>query len=736
MIIDINILKRLGKRFGVFPISAGHPALQAALMKPAVVFIKAPAGVEPAITGGGYQWDDELNGYRFGTSQKLFLAPDGTTIWTFKDVLFRGLGLDSVQKWTSGDAEYPMGKANAFFIVYGKLTGQDLGEGETAGDNVPDGETEPGDGGGLATADDENAPPYSKQDIQKILKGEFPADTQQGPKASMATSIPGEAPSGEEPEASAPMSGPPPSRLAKGNPPVEAGSEAEKIIKTLYKQAKINPNSKLSKQNPIRLDGDAIIDLYQRAKKMAPEEGEKLIAFLKSGAVLPLEEGKIAKYQLERLVETIVGGIVGEVEKAKQKAKAKKKVSKPASKPANDDYPDGSSGWQPPEHSQMDWDSGGEKGNIPGRGAEQQWLEDLANKLWKDAEDIGHSHQGWKVKKVVPHGDGTKAYLLTLTKQYHKSRIFINRNGRWFWTDPVDRHNGWQEVEGPQTEPSIEQEQSGAGGGAGGMTTTSAVSPVTGPNAFKKKWTEKFQGRQEKEEEQLSEMTTTSGGGGSSAGTPGYQVPGAFGKKMSNRKGHIEVLGYKMTALGEKEYNTPADKLYEAIKQNIHRMIRESIEHKPEGGKCPHCGKDIWSKDAMTCSSCKKRLPEKPVHKPGNKGVGIAPLQQEGGRTCPHCNMLAVNGIWTHEQGCPASKKRVKEASGLGADFDRAQAAYDNQMPKEEPEIECPECGGNGFIKDKGHRGSCYWWSATCQDCGHEWGDDNFDDVRDRRLER
>ena len=40
----------------------------------------------------------------------------------------------------------------------------------------PDGETEPGDGGGVAMADDENAPPFSKQDIQKMLKGEFPAD--------------------------------------------------------------------------------------------------------------------------------------------------------------------------------------------------------------------------------------------------------------------------------------------------------------------------------------------------------------------------------------------------------------------------------------------------------------------------------------------------------------------------------------------------------------------------------
>ena len=692
MIIDLNLLKRLGKRFGVFPISAGPQPLQAALMKPSIVFIKAPAGVEPAITGGGYQWDDELNGYRFGSSQKLFLAPDGTTIWTFKDVLFRGLGLDSVQKWTSGDAEYPMGMANAFFIVYGKLTGQDLGEGETAGDNVPDGETEPGEGGGLATADDENAPPYSKADIQKILKGEFPADTPVGPKASMATSIPGEEPSepsSEEP--SAPMSGPPPSRLAKGNPPVGTGSEAEKIINTLYKQAKINPKSKLSKQNPIRLDSDAIIDLYQRAKKMAPEEGEKLIAFLKSGAVLPLEEGKIAKHQLEGLIEHIVGGIVGEVEKAKKKAKAKK--SKPAGKSlsayekeeaarlkrmAKQDKEStagmsrfhGNYGsaepstptWEPPEHSQMDWDSGGEKGNIPGRGAEQQWLEDLANKLWKDPEDIGHSHQGWKVKKVVPHGEGTKAYLLTFTKQYHKSRIFINKNGRWFWTDPVDRHNGWQEVEGPAMEPSIEQEAT------------------------------------------LDEMTTTSGGGGSSAGTPGYQVPGAFGKKMSNRKGHIEVLGYKMTALGEKEYNTPADKLYEAIKKNIHRMMREGID----GPGFPHQSPYI----------------------PG----GVEPLQQEGRRTCPHCNMLAVNGIWTHEQGCPASKKRVRETAmgQLGPEFGAAQQHHDDHffdgVPEDDVMINCEKCGEEeaARITKRGSKGSSWWWEAVCTKCGQKFGNDNF----------
>ena len=738
MIIDINILKRLGKRFGVFPISASPPPLQAALMNPSNIFIKAPAGIEPAITGGGYQWDDELNGYRFGSSQKLFLAPDGTTIWTFKDVLFRGLSLDSVQKWTSGDVEYPMGKANAFFIVYGKLTGQDLGEGETAGDDVPEGETEPNEGGGLATADDENAPPYSKQDIQQMLKGEFPTDAPDGPKASMDTAIPDEPPS--------PVSGPPPDRSKVGQPlPPEMGGEAEKVIKTLYKKTKVNPNLKLSKQNPIRLDSDAIIDLYQRAKAMSPEEGEKLIAFLKSGVVLPLEEGKIAKYHLKGLLEHIVSGIVDEVEKAKKKAKAKKPSLSNFEKGEADhlkkqaasdkkktagmnrmpdkgfDVKGTLSKWrredphgpgEPPEHSQMDWEPYGDEpqGQYKRMGSDgkyEQWLVDLSNKMWKDSEDIGHSRQGWQVKRVVPHGPDTTAYLLTLRKEYHKSRIFINKNGRLFWTDPIDRHQGWQEVDAPAMEPSIEQE---------------------GKQSKKKSWTVPFKGQHE--DEQLAEMTTTSGGGGSSAGTPGYNIPGAFGKKMSNRKGHIEVLGYKMTDLGKKEYNTPADKLYEVIKKNVTRMMREEIEHKPEGGKCPHCGKDIWSKDAMICSSCKKHLPEKPIHKPGSKGVGVAPLQQEGKRTCPHCNMLAVNGVWTHEQGCPASKKRVKEASGLGANFDAAQRRYDAQVPEEDDDvmIDCEKCGGQeaARITKKGSKGSSWWWEAVCTKCGEKFGNDNF----------
>jgi hypothetical protein len=75
------------------------------------------------------------------------------------------------------------------------------------------------------------------------------------------------------------------------------------------------------------------------------------------------------------------------------------------------------------------------------------------------------------------------------------------------------------------------------------MTTTAAVSSITGPNAFKKKVAE---------EEIIDEMTTTSA-------VSGYNIPGAFTNKM-NCKDRIEVLGYKMTPEGNKEYNRPGDK--------------------------------------------------------------------------------------------------------------------------------------------------------------------------------
>ena len=137
----------------------------------------------------------------------------------------------------------------------------------------------------------------------------------------------------------------------------------------------------------------------------------------------------------------------------------------------------------------------------------------------------------------------------------------------------------------------------------------------------------------------LEEMTTTSGGGGSSAGTPGYQIPGAWaGGSLEKNKKHIEVLGYTLTDAGKKEMKRAGDNLYEGVQS---------------------------------------------------------------------------------------------EASGLGRDFDRAQAQYDAQLPPEdngEDGIECPKCKAHsGHITDRGTKGSSYWYECRCNKCGATWGDDNFE---------
>src|ERR1039458_9653001 len=175
----------------------------------------------------------------------------------------------------------------------------------------------------------------------------------------------------------------------------------EKIISTLYKKANINPASTLS--NPIRVESDEIIGLYKRAKTMPLEEGVKLMSFLKSGEVLPMEDGMIAKHQLNSLIEHIVGGIVDEVEKSKRNAGAKKKVSKPVSNPTSEPEEP-----EEPSHSQMDWEPSSERpsnryGDDPEKPDYKRWLIQVANKLWKDPMDIWggqpNSRVSWQVAK-------------------------------------------------------------------------------------------------------------------------------------------------------------------------------------------------------------------------------------------------------------------------------------------------------------------------------------------------
>lgn len=100
---------------------------------------------------------------------------------------------------------------------------------------------------------------------------------------------------------------------------------------------------------------------------------------------------------------------------------------------------------------------------------------------------------------------------------------------------------------------------------------------------------------------QLKEMTTTSGGGGSSAGTPGYQIPGAWaGGNLEKNKKHIEVLGYTLTPAGKREMKRAGDNLYEGIqKNNINAELPSDNDAEDEqvppddvaydGIECPEC---------------------------------------------------------------------------------------------------------------------------------------------------
>ena len=519
----------------------------------------------------------------------------------------------------------------------------------------------------------------------------------------MASSIPQEDPTGLSDEPSAPAKGPSPNRLKVGNP--TQGGEADRIIATIYKKAKVDPKAKLSKQAPVRLTSDQILDLYQRAKSLAPEEGQKLIAFLKSGAIIQddtFSEGKMLNSQLKDLLEHIVQGVVREVDGAKKKASTK-----------------GPKGPKTPQR--MDWETDAEEPSYGKPNNINKWIEGVANKLWHGPSDIGRGQMGWRVSQTREHPEGP-VYMVSKSKKVEQTRLFANRNGQWYYFNPDADINDrkWKPLgAAPETEPSIEQEQSCAAG----------AGPVTGPNAFKKK--SKYH--------PLEEMTTTSGGGGSSAGTPGYNIPGAWsGGNMEKNKKHIEVLGYTLTPQGKKEMKRAGDKLYENTEKTK---------------SCQNCG-ELMPVEKTRCPKCKFLNDDTPEQKKLKYGSG----QLQEGKQCPNCNMMVVNGIATHEQGCPSAKKTrpqicnncstpmergqtrckkcnaVQEASGLGPDFDRAQHQYDNQSPPEGDGLECPECGGtNGYYTQRERSGRFFVWNAECPDCNAQWGDDNLDSDRDER---
>jgi len=448
---------------------------------------KAPSKYEPVLTGNDYQWDDNANAYVKG-DQKIYFYPEkGLFLWLWADSLTRLLkGTEMLTKWVQGNEKYPEGKANKFMETYLQMTGQQ----------------------GAAPA--AKKAPVNRMDL-------------------------------EEPEPDDdPISGPVPDRSGVAQPP----SEADAIIKKIEAGAGIKPGTKLSQQAPIYLPANKIIDLYQQTKEMAktdPEGSKKLLDFIKTIKPHPLKtETVVKKSSLERLIQEIVRGVVGEM--------GKKKSS--TAEPDDDD--DGGKDWQS-KWKRGEYGSSADMmrdfGSKRPEDNDRKWVEDFANKMWKDPMDIGRGGPGlkWRVLKSKTAETGEVVYHLGKTKTVELSKFIIKKGDDWFYLeqDPETKAKKWVKMsEKPTSQVKMDEPIEPEEPEIDEMTTTAAVAPIATPKAFKKK-------------EEIAEMNSTDGG------TPGYNVPGAFARKGGSKAGLAgsAALGYTLTAVGQKEMQRSADKL-------------------------------------------------------------------------------------------------------------------------------------------------------------------------------
>lgn len=536
------------------------------------------------------------------------------------------------------------------------------------------------------------------------------------PKAPMDRMSGGE---GEEEIPNEPPSGPVPDR-SQVAPPM---GEADKIIAQAKKKM-VGVN---------RMETDDIIDLYNIAKTKKGEDKEKLMAFIKT--LKTLKENYIKKSTLQTLVQEIVKGIV------KEGAGSSDDLGNFMKSIGGD--PDHKKKRISKFRQDMGFDSGYDHSSEKPSG-DRGWVEDMANKLWKDPTDIkGTGRSRWTVNRVENAKSGETVYQLKKVQTIERSRFVVKRDGKWFYLDQKPDHTKkWVEL--PEQPP---QSQSGEEPPVKEQSMTGAVSPVTGPNAFKKK-------ESTEEDAQLDEMTTTSGGGGSSAGTTGYNIPGAFSRKMNGRD-HIEVLGYEMTPAGKKEYDRKGDRLLEGKKKDnpickhCHKALKTAGQI-----SCPHCGKtqgDIRSGEenhAKRFATNEGHLFDPSSWSPEEidalkfvgTGLGVGVVGSIAKRLTKDIraqlvqkNKLVKAGKESLEKFQAWFKDILTRPIGetamgdLGPKFGAAQKAYDAQTPPDNNRTECEKCGKNAvYVKDHGQNGDRWWSTTVCQNCGDTQQHDNF----------
>jgi len=540
MKIDLKVLAKLAETYVVSPAPAPNK-----LAATIAACTKAPAQYEPILTGNGYTWDDQLNAYIAPEQEIYYFAPKNIFLWIWNRMLIRPLqGAESLQKWVQGNNDYPEGKAKSFMGLYKEMTGQSDASAGGAGVAVADPES------------DENIP----NDVAIEPSAEEPIDIK----------FDGSGDRGKEyvPQPQNP---------------------ADMFIKQIQRKAKVDPDAKLSKQAPIRLPTDDIIDLFQKAQQMSEPDKEKLMAFIKT--IKPLEENTAKASTINELVRIIVKGVLNEAWQQTD--------------PGSYGYPEHGS----PEHK---------KKLVFADPDASRYVQDLANKLWPDPTDPSPDARGhWRVKRVKQHPSGEISYIVSQEIQAIQTRHFINKGNEWYYFNPqakgTDRK--WKKVTDSEVRVPRVPGEEGDAGYANEETGTSAVSPVSKPFAVSKKNVKEGQyisstndaiqkikaagkydefiriyGRTpedyfaEYEHKTpdvwtwvmndlniISEMTTT-------GDVAGYNIPAAFSKRGGSEKGvqGSEKLGYTLTGAGKKEMQRSADKLLE--NKNNNQLFRKADE--------------------------------------------------------------------------------------------------------------------------------------------------------------
>lgn len=515
MKIDLNVLKQMASKYGVAPIDYIQGAKEALA---AGANQKAEAQHELTLTGNDYVWSDEDSAYHNG-DQTIYAFPNKVFLWTWHGMGRTLSGTSRFVKWVAGNEEFPGGKANKFMELYPQMTGQVVPPPKKKTPNPPQ------------TAKDRLAP------------------------------------TGEPEVAPTPLSGPVPDRTAVAPPP----SEADAIIQQIMSKAGIKPNTKLSKQAPIRMSPDEIIDLYHQAQKMEPAEKAKMMTFIKTLKTHSLHERKkepvMTKSQLSELVRHIVRGIVNEMVQGRMNEGTIQDPTKEemiAFLQQQFGHFDAEGGMDDAEVA-MYWFAysyhGGQGSNLysvlstspfrPGpmaRGPQPHSMEaEMYSALVQqfgdpsqeqDEEPVQETttEKGWRVTTVGYPGMGRNSAPKYAVAQDYTTN-YLTKNGNW--GRPAEAATFWSYEEAQQFATAK------LGGEVSEETGTAAVSPVATPFAFKKK--------------NLAEMNTTDGG------TTGYNVPGAFARKGGSVKGVAgsAALGYELTPIGKKEMNRTADKLLE-----------------------------------------------------------------------------------------------------------------------------------------------------------------------------